>query len=59
MLETAPRGPYNDRAVLEEGLRRLAASHPEWTRGLLDLYAGMDKIRAACQTLLPQTAKRI
>ena len=57
-LETMPRGPYNDRAVLEEALRRMASADSEWTREYLDLYAGMDKIRIACQTLLPQATKR-
>ena len=57
-LESSPRGPYNDRAALEESLRRFASADPQWTREFLDLYEGMDKIRAACETLLPQAAKR-
>ena len=48
-LETMPRGPYNDRAVLEEALRRVASADSQWTREYLDLYAGMDKIRIACR----------
>ena len=57
-LEVTHRGPYNDRAVLEETLRRTASADPEWTRELLDLYAGMDKIRLACEALLPNAAKK-
>ncbi len=57
-LEILPRGPYNDRAVLEETLRRAAASDPEWTREFLDLYARLGKLQAACQALLPAAAKK-
>ena len=57
-LETKPRGPYNARAVLEETLRRVASVDSGWTREYLDLYAGMDKIRVACQTLLPQAGRK-
>ena len=56
-LETLPRGPYNDRAVLEETLRRASVSDPEWTRELLDLYARLGKLQAICQTLTPQVGK--
>lgn len=48
-LEMRPRGPYNDRAVLEAALRLAAASDALWTREFLDLYAGMEKLRAACR----------
>ena len=57
-LETNPRGPYNDRAVMEETLRRIASADSGWTREYLDLYAGMDRIRNACRAVLPQPGKR-
>ena len=52
-LEGVTRGPYNDRAVLEETLHRTATSDPEWTREFLDLYAEMKRLGAACESLLP------
>ena len=48
-LEMRPRGPYNDRAVLEAALRQAAASDALWTREFLDLYARLEKLRAACR----------
>jgi len=57
-LEVLPRGPYNDRAALEETLRRTAVCDPEWTRELLDLYARLGKLQTLCQALLPQAVKK-
>ncbi|HAP00129.1 MAG TPA: hypothetical protein DCQ83_08810 [Fibrobacteres bacterium] len=51
-LHDLPRGPYNDRAVLEATLHRFSQSDSEWTRELLDLYARMDKLSADCKALL-------
>ena len=53
----SPAGPYNDFIALEQTVQRIASLHPEWAAEFLDLYGGLNKIRAAYQTLLP-TAKR-
>jgi hypothetical protein len=36
-----PEGPYNDYRALEETLRRVAASSPEWVAEFLDVYGEM------------------
>jgi hypothetical protein len=54
---TGPAGPYNDFAALEQTVQRIAVSHPEWAAEFLDLYAGMNRIRSAYQTLLPAGKK--
>lgn len=54
---TNPAGPYNDFVALEQTVQRIASLHPEWAAEFLDLYSGLNKVRAAYQTLLP-TAKR-
>ncbi len=38
-------GPYNDRAVLEETLRRAARVDPNWVAELTDLAAGVRRLR--------------
>lgn len=38
-----PEGPYNDYRALEETLRRVAASNPEWVAEFLDVYGEMRK----------------
>jgi hypothetical protein len=39
--EARPEGPYNDYRALEETLRRVAASNPEWVAEFLDVYGAM------------------
>jgi hypothetical protein len=39
--EARPEGPYNDYRALEETLRRVAASNPEWVAEFLDVYGDM------------------
>jgi hypothetical protein len=39
--EARPEGPYNDYRALEETLRRVAASNPEWVAEFLDVYGEM------------------
>jgi hypothetical protein len=51
--ETGPAGPYNDFAALEDMVRRVAASHPEWAAEFLDLYGNMNALRDAYRELLP------
>jgi len=53
--ETGPAGPYNDFAALEDMVRRVAASHPEWTAEFLDLYGNMNALRKAYMELLPKS----
>ena len=38
-------GPYNDRAVLAETLRRAAGVDPLWVAELTDLAAGVERLR--------------
>jgi hypothetical protein len=53
--ETGPAGPYNDFAALEDMVRRVAASHPEWAAEFLDLYGNMGALRKAYGELLPKS----
>jgi len=52
---SGPAGPYNDFAALEDALRRVAASHPEWAAEFLDLYGNMNALRDAYRELLPKS----
>jgi hypothetical protein len=39
--DAPPEGPYNDYRALEETLRRVAATNPEWVAEFLDVYGEM------------------
>lgn len=53
--ETGPAGPYNDFAALEDMVRRVAVSNPEWAAEFLDLYGNMNALRKAYGELLPKS----
>jgi hypothetical protein len=51
--EPGASGPYNDRMLVSEILRRASGADADWVRELSELYGRMDGLRRKCREFLP------